>query len=117
MHPEMTGRPFEPTLVELVQSIRPGGDINLYGALDPNPTPLPIFALMHTGAKISSYMVYELLIDPTRLAAAVAFFLPLFENGAIAPLADASTFSFEDIGEAFGHMASNTQFGKVVVTL
>ncbi len=104
-------------LADLVTSVKRGGEINVYGALDPGVTPLPIFALMNNGAKISCYTVFELLNDPERLTAAVDYFLPLFDSGALVPIADEREFSLDQIGDAFRHMESNTQFGKVTVTV
>jgi len=106
-----------PALETLAASIKPGGEINVYGALDAEVTPLPIFALMTSGAKISCYMVYELLNDPVRLAKAIDYFMDLFENSQLAPVADKNEFSFAGISEAFRHMESNTQFGKIIVTI
>jgi len=106
-----------PALDALAASVKRGGEINVYGALDPNPTLLPIFALMNSGAKIGCYMVYELLNDPARLQQAVDYFTKLFESGDLSPVADDHAFSIDTIGDAFRHMESNTQFGKVVVTI
>ena len=104
-------------LADLVTSVKRGGEINVYGVLDPGVTPLPIFALMNSGAKISCYTVFELMNDPERLKAAIDFFLPLFGSGALVPVADEREFSLDQIGDAFRHMESNTQFGKVTVTV
>ena len=104
-------------LADLVSSVNSGGKINVYGALDPDETLLPIFALMNNGATIGCYTVYELLNDSERLNAAVDFFLPLFDSGALAPVADEREFSLDQIGDAFRYLESNTQFGKVIVTV
>jgi len=106
-----------PALDALAASVKPGGEINVYGALDPEPTLLPVFALMNSGAKIGCYVVYELLNDPARLQQAVDYFTKLFESGDLSPVADDHAFSIDTIGDAFRHMESNTQFGKVVVTI
>ncbi len=104
-------------LTDLVTSVKRGGEINVYGALDPGVTPLPIFALMNNDAKISCYTVFELLNDPERLKAAVDFLLPLFDSGALVPVADEREFSLNQIGDAFRYLESNSQFGKVIVTV
>jgi NADPH:quinone reductase-like Zn-dependent oxidoreductase len=104
-------------LTELVSSVKHGGEINVYGGLDNTVTPLPVFELMKNGAKISCYTVYDLLSDPERLKAAVEFFLPLFNSGALVPVADEREFPLDQIGDAFTHLESNTQFGKVTVVV
>ena len=106
-----------PALNDLASSVKPGGEINVYGGLDPEPTLLPIFALMNSGAKIGCYMVYELLNDSLRLQQATDYFSGLFESGDLVPVADDNEYSIDNIGDAFRHMESNTQFGKVVVTI
>ncbi|MVO17761.1 zinc-binding dehydrogenase [Parasedimentitalea huanghaiensis] len=103
-------------LEKLVSAVKSGSEINVYGGLDVANTALPVFAMMGSGARISCYVLYELFGDPTRLKAAVDYYLPLFESGAIAPVADGQTFDLANITAAFQHMESNTQLGKVVVT-
>jgi len=105
-----------PQLEKLVAGVKPGAEINVYGGLDAEGTALPVFPLMLSGAKLGCYMVYELINDPLRLKAAVEYFLPLFATGKISPVTDDSEFSLDEIVEAFQHLESNTQFGKVVVT-
>ena len=102
-------------LEKLASSVKRGGTINVYGALDPSQTPLPVFALMNSGATLSCYTVYELMTDPVRLKAAIEYFRPLFKSGKLAPVVDPSEHSLNHIVEAFQHLESNTQFGKVVV--
>ena len=102
-------------LEKLVGSVKRGAVINVYGMLDSGGTELPVFALMNSGAVLSSYSVYELVTDPIRLRAAVEYFLPLFNTGQLAPVVDGREYSLEQLPEAFHHLESNTQFGKVVV--
>ncbi|WP_164860733.1 zinc-dependent alcohol dehydrogenase family protein [Parasedimentitalea marina] len=105
-----------PQLEKIIGGLKQGAEINVYGVLDAAETPLPVFALMHSGATIGCYMVYELLVDLTRLRAAVDYYLPLFKSGQIAPVADDKLFTFDQSVEAFQHMESNTQLGKVIVS-
>lgn len=103
-------------LEKLVASVKRGAEVNVYGILDPEGTMLPVFPLMNSGAKLSCYTVYELFSDPARLRAAVDYYLPLFSAGKIAPVADSREFTLDQIADAFRHMESNTQVGKVIVT-
>ena len=105
-----------PQLEKIIGGVKRGAEINVYGVLDSAETPLPVFALMNSGATIGCYMVYELLVDPTRLRAAIDYYLPLFKSGQIAPVADDQLFTFDQSVEAFQHMESNTQLGKVIVS-
>lgn len=101
---------------KLAASVKHGAEINVYGLLDPEETPLPIFPLMNSGAKLSCYTVFELFSDPVRFKAAIDYYLPLFSDGKLAPVADDHEFTLDQIADAFRHMESNTQFGKVIVT-
>jgi len=103
-------------LEQLVNGTKQGGEIVVYGLLDPDETLLPVFPLMNSGAKLSCYGVYELFSDPTRFKAAIDYFMPLFEAGKIVPVADDKEFTLDQISNAFRHMESNIQFGKVIVT-
>lgn len=105
-----------PQLEKLAAAVKRGADINVYGILDSTGTQLPVFPLMNSGAKLSCYTVYELIADPLRLAAAVEYYLPLFKAGHIEPTADDREFTLDEIADAFRHMESNNQFGKVIVT-
>ncbi len=102
-------------LESLIASVKPGAVINVYGLLDPGETKLPIFTLMNSGATISAYTVYELVTDPIRMKAAIAYFLPLFNNGSLTPTVDPQHFSLNQISDAFSYLESNDQFGKVIV--
>jgi NADPH:quinone reductase-like Zn-dependent oxidoreductase len=104
-----------PQLEKLASSVKRGATINVYGLLDSSGTSLPIFPLMNSGASISCYNVYELISNPPRLKAAVDYFLPLFKAGKLAPVVDDLALPLDEIEEAFRHLESSTQFGKVVV--
>ena len=104
-----------PQLEKLASSVKRGATINVYGALDSGETLLPVFALMNSGATLSCYTVYELMTDPPRLKAAIDYFRPLFKSGQLAPVVDQSEHSLDHIVEAFQHLESNVQLGKVVV--
>lgn len=106
-----------PQLKELVAAVNPGADINIYGVLSSENTVLPIFEMMQSGARLSSYSVYELLQDPVRLKQAINFYLPLFESGKLLPVVDTTEFTLDSIVDAFKHLESNTQLGKVVLTV
>ena len=59
----------------------------------------------------------KLLNDPARLQQAVDYFTKLFESGDLLPVTGDHAFSIDTIGDAFRHMESNIQFGKVVVII
>jgi NADPH:quinone reductase-like Zn-dependent oxidoreductase len=106
------GPNFEP----LTAAMSRGGILIEYGALSPDPTPFPIFAVLAKSLTLRGYLVHEISADPDRLEAAKAFILKGLATGALKPVI-ARTFPFERIVEAHRFLESNEQFGKIVVTL
>ncbi|KKX30539.1 zinc-dependent alcohol dehydrogenase family protein [Rhizobium sp. LC145] len=106
------GPNFEP----LTTAMSRGGILIEYGALSPDPTPFPIFAVLAKSLTLRGYLVHEISADPDRLEAAKAFIVKGLAAGALKPVI-ARTFPFERIVEAHRFLESNEQFGKIVVTL
>jgi len=103
---------FEP----LTAAMARGGILIEYGALSPEPTPFPLFAVLGKSLTLRGYLVHEITGDPKRLEAAKSFILGGLESGALTPII-AKTFRFEEIVEAHRYLESNAQFGKIVVTV
>lgn len=122
---EITGKGadfiFDPVggkqLKTLVEAACPGAEIVVYGLLDDGVTPLPIFGMMYSGSRLRCYTVYELLRDWGRVQQAIDYYMPLFDNGDIKPVADTRNFMLSEIAEAFAFLESNNQVGKVIVTV
>ena len=106
------GPAFEP----LTAAMARGGILLEYGALSPEPTPFPLFAVLAKSLTLRGYLVHEITADPARLQAAKAFVLGGLESGALRPII-ARTFPFDQIVEAHRYLESNAQFGKIVVTV
>lgn len=106
------GPAFEP----LTAAMAPGGILIEYGGLSPEPTPFPLFNTLTKSLILRGYLVHEIIRDPARLARAKAFILDGLSDGTLKPII-ARTFRFEEIVEAHRFLESNTQFGKIVVTI
>ncbi|MHC4045469.1 zinc-dependent alcohol dehydrogenase family protein [Bradyrhizobium sp. 23AC] len=106
------GPAFEP----LTAAMAPGGILIEYGGLSPEPTPFPLFNVLTKSLVLRGYLVHEIVRDPTRLGQAKAFILDGVADDTLKPII-ARTFKFEDIVEAHRFLESNTQFGKIVVTI
>jgi NADPH:quinone reductase-like Zn-dependent oxidoreductase len=106
------GPAFEP----LTAAMARGGILLEYGALSPEPTPFPLFAVLTKSLTLRGYLVHEITADPARLQSAKAFVLGGLESGALRPII-ARTFPFDQIVEAHRYLESNAQFGKIVVTV
>lgn len=103
------------SLTPLINSLKHGSDLVIYGVLSGQLTELPIFPLMETQVRISCYSVYELLTDTQRFKEALEYFLPLFEKKVLAPTHDENIFDLSDIVAGFEYLESNQQLGKVII--
>ncbi|MGX1549144.1 TniQ family protein [Streptomyces adustus] len=104
-----------PGVNTIAQGIAPGGSLVVYGALDPRPTPLPN-AQSFPALTTRTYTLFEITTDAERLRRGVAFVNAGLSDGSFDPVID-RVFDLSDIVEAHRHMASNTQIGKIVVTV
>lgn len=105
-----------PGLNQLAEVAAQDGIIFLYGALSPEPTPLPLLPVLGKRLTIRGYVLFELTTDPARLERGKRFILNCLEQGKLKPVI-ARTFPFEQIVEAHRYMESNQQIGKIVVTV
>jgi NADPH:quinone reductase-like Zn-dependent oxidoreductase len=105
-----------PTLTKLAQATARLGILFLYGALSPEPTPLPLFDVLSKWITIRGYVLMEITGDPTRLERGKTFINSGLVDGSFKPLI-AKTFPLDQIVEAHRYLESNQQIGKVVVTV
>ncbi|MCQ4630468.1 zinc-dependent alcohol dehydrogenase family protein [Shinella lacus] len=105
-----------PMVGALSDAMSKGGILIEYGGLDPQPTPFPLLAALSKTLTLRGYLVHELIRDPNRLEHAKAFIVDGLASSTLVPTI-ARTFAFDDIVEAYRYLESNSQFGKVVVTL
>jgi NADPH:quinone reductase-like Zn-dependent oxidoreductase len=87
-----------------------------YGALSPDPTPLPLFPLLIKNLTVHGYQYREVVGDEERRERAKRFILEGVASGALKPIID-KVFAFDQIVEAHRYLESNQQFGKIVVTV
>ncbi|MFJ8040971.1 zinc-dependent alcohol dehydrogenase family protein [Kitasatospora sp. NPDC096147] len=104
-----------PGVNTLARAIAPGGQLVVYGRLDPRPTPLPN-ADEYPALSTRTYTLFEVTGDPERLRRGVAFVTAGLRSGSLVPVVD-RTFALDDIAEAHRYMESNVQVGKIVVTV
>ena len=105
-----------PTFAKLVQATAQLGILFLYGALSPEPTPLPLFDVLGKWTTIRGYVMMEITSDPQRLERAKKFVNDGLADGSFKPLI-AKTFPLDKIVEAHRYLESNQQIGKIVVTV
>jgi NADPH:quinone reductase-like Zn-dependent oxidoreductase len=105
-----------PTVTKLVEATSRLGIVFLYGALSPEPTPLPLFDVLSKWVTIRGYVLLEITADPERLRKGIEFVNSGLADGSLKPVV-ARTFPLGQIVEAHRYLESNLQIGKVVVTV
>ena len=105
-----------PFLETLAQAAAHGGIIFQYGWLSMEPTPFPLVTALVKGLSIRGYILMEFTQDPERLAAAKKYVYDRLTDGRFQPKV-AKTFPFAQVVEAYQYLESNTQIGKIVVTV
>lgn len=100
---------------DLVKEVAAGGTLLFYGWLDPTPAPMPV-APDFLGRNIRTYAFTELTLDSERLRRAKHFIDAGLRIGSLSPVIDRS-FDLTDVVAAHRHLESNTQFGKIVLTV
>lgn len=106
-----------PSIEKLAESATHGGIILEYGALSPEPTPLPLFTMFHKALTIRAYTLFEITTgSPAKLKDAEQYVYERLEDGRFKPKV-AKTFPFAQTVEAYRYLESNAQVGKVVITV
>ena len=105
-----------PILVKLTAAMADRGIFFLYGALSPEPTPLPLMNVLGKSLTIRGYILFEISGDPQRLERAKKFIVDGLAAGKLKPVI-AKTFTLDQIVEAHRYLESNQQIGKIVVTV
>lgn len=103
-----------PGFAELTAALAKEGTVLVYGALASGTTPLPVMDVLGKHLTIRGYELFELTTDPARRARAAEFVHRGLDSGALKPLVS-TTFALDDIVAAHEYMASNQQFGKIIV--
>jgi NADPH:quinone reductase-like Zn-dependent oxidoreductase len=103
-------------LESLAGAAAPRGIIFEYGALATEPTPYPLFACLSKQLTIKGYVLFEVVSDPVIFAKAKQYVFDHLASARFKPRID-KTFPLRDIVAAHRYMESNSQIGKIVVTV
>ena len=89
----------------------------VYGLLSGTPSMTPFYPMVSKGLRVTGFHLAWLMLDhPERRKIAVEHLNEGLAAGTYKPVID-QTFSFEDLADAYRHMASNQQLGKIVVEI
>ena len=105
-----------PTVARLTMAMAEYGILFQYGALSPEPTPLPLMEVLGKSLTIRGYVLFEITEVPQRLDRAKKFIVDGLAAGKLKPVL-AKTFPLDQIVEAHRYLESNQQVGKIVVTV
>ena len=100
----------------LAQAASKNGIIFEYGALAPEPTPYPLFTALSKFLTIRAYTLFEVAANPEEYKKASKYIYDRLAAGKFKVIID-KTFPFAQIVAAHRYMESNTQIGKIVLTL
>ncbi|HVX64159.1 MAG TPA: zinc-binding dehydrogenase, partial [Pirellulales bacterium] len=92
------------------------GILFLYGALSPEPTPVPLMDVLGKSLTIRGYLLFEITSDPARLERGKEWVVDGIAAGKLKPVI-AKTFPLDEIVEAHRYLESNRQIGKIVVAV
>jgi NADPH:quinone reductase-like Zn-dependent oxidoreductase len=105
-----------PFMEKLAEAAQPGGIILAYGALSGQPTPFPLLTALPKSLSIRGYTLMEFTRVPEKLAIAKQYIYDRLADGHFRPKI-AKTFPFAQTVDAYRYLESNTQVGKIVVTV
>jgi NADPH:quinone reductase-like Zn-dependent oxidoreductase len=109
-------------LPALAQATATGGTIivagylgaDMFGYSDGQPTPFPFIDAVGRNLNVRGYNAQGLMRDPAAVAVAKRYIYDLFSREGIAPKID-KVFPLSQIEDAYHHLNSNSQIGKIVV--
>lgn len=99
-----------------VRAAAAGADIIIYGLLDTRPTDCFPAVMIAKNVSLRGYSIRSVEQDPAALARGVQEVTDGIETGKLKPVID-KRFSLSETRAAFDHLASNQQFGKIMITV
>jgi NADPH:quinone reductase-like Zn-dependent oxidoreductase len=105
-----------PNFAKLISALSFQGIAYIYGALSEGVTPLPVLEMIAKMITVKAHNIWLTSGDETRRTAAVEFVLKGLESGALKPVID-RTFTFDEMVDVHRYLETNSQFGKIVVTV
>jgi NADPH:quinone reductase-like Zn-dependent oxidoreductase len=113
----LTFDPMAGSFIEkLAAAAANGGIIFEYGALSTEPTPFPLFTALVNSLSIRGYILLEVIRNPSVLERARKYICDRLEDGRFA-LKIAKTFPLAQTVQAYQYLESNTQVGKIVISV
>lgn len=103
-------------VADFAEAMSPGGILVAHGMLSPEPTLFPLKAAITKSLTLRGYVFTEITDTPALMQEAKSYILAGLESGHLRPVIS-KTFDFAEIEQAHRYLESNTQTGKIVVTV
>ncbi|MFY1667241.1 zinc-dependent alcohol dehydrogenase family protein [Pseudomonas sp. Pseu.R1] len=111
---------FEPVgganFPKLLEALRVGGTVFIYGALSEDITPLPLLTMIAKSLVIRGYNLFGTTTDPERQRKATEYVFKGLHSGELRTVI-AKTFAFDEMVEAHRELEKNLHLGRIVVTV
>ena len=101
---------------KLVAAAAERAQLFAYGMLGVDAGAYPTFQVVMKMLTVRGYNMTDLIIDPVKSAAAIAFIQQGLQSGALKPVVGQS-FPLEEVAEAHRFMEANSHVGKVVLSV
>ena len=105
-----------PLLTRLIDAAAPKSKIYIYGALSQQSVVIPAMTLVRKTPAIYGYNATDVLLNPSKLGAAIQFIYEGLAKGKLKPVIG-KTFPFDEIVEATKFLEANTHTGKIIITI
>lgn len=104
------------TFPKLLEALRVGGTVFVYGALSEDITPLPLLTVIAKTLVIRGYNLFGTTTDPERQRKATEYVFAGLKSGALNTVI-AKLFTFDEMVEAHRELEKNLHLGRIVVTV
>lgn len=105
-----------PNFAKLIDALRPGGTVFIYGALSEESTTLPLLTIIGKTPIIRGYNLFGTTTDPVRQRKATDFIFEGIAKGTLKTMIT-KTFEFDQMIEAHRELEKNQHLGRIVVNV
>jgi NADPH:quinone reductase-like Zn-dependent oxidoreductase len=104
------------TFPKLLEALRVGGTVFIYGALSEDMTPLPLLTVIAKTPVIRGYNLFGTTTDAQRQRKATEYVFAGLKSGTLRTVI-AKTFTFDEMVDAHRELEKNLHLGRIVVTV
>lgn len=105
-----------PDVAEVSKALCHEGMFFQYGALDGRDLSIPVMDILGKHLTFRGYELFEITTNSKKLSRAKQFVYDGLNTGSLQPIID-KVFSFDEIADSHRYMETNSQVGKIVVSI